>query len=98
MTAIHISYGRQDAARNDVSYCPTCKRAQVFWSWFEEWYGWHITCSNCGDAWQDGEMCPRPYFCGPWREKAKRDAAALWWRAQVAGVPRDPPMPEFQGW
>ncbi len=93
MTAIHINRPRLEAAGNPVAYCPTCTVATVFWSSFHHWYGWTSTCSQCGDAWQDGEMMPRPYFCGPWREDAKRSAAARWWTAQLAEVPWDPPLP-----
>ncbi len=28
---------------------------------FQEWYGWDSTCLCCGDRWQDGEMCERPF-------------------------------------
>lgn len=94
MTAIHISRPSVSAARNDVGDCPVCKRPQVFYSWFEYWRGWHSTCSNCGDSWQDGEHCPRPYFCGPWRKGARQRARVLWRWAKMAGLPWDPPMPE----
>lgn len=51
-----------------VMKCPTCKRRRRFYCWFQEWYGWHMTCTGCGEQWQDGEMCPRP-FAPRWRKE-----------------------------
>ena len=54
------------ARRVRILRCPTCARRRRMWAWFQEYYGWHITCLTCGDAWQDGEMCPRSFARG-WR-------------------------------
>ena len=50
------------------SKCPTCKKRRKFYGWFQEYYGWHMTCLSCGDQWQDGEMLERPFMPG-WRKK-----------------------------
>jgi len=65
----HISLARKDMERVRVDFCPTCKRRRQFYCWFQEWYGWHETCTGCGDAWTDGEMHERPFQRG-WRQKA----------------------------
>ena len=51
-----------------MHYCPNCKGRRKFFGWFQDWYGWHLTCLKCGDQWQDGEMIERP-FMPAWREK-----------------------------
>ena len=75
---LHINWTRPSQWKQVRRRCPTCKRRTQFWGWFQEWYGWHITCLSCGDAWQDGEMLPRP-FCPGWRRDrivaAKKDRA-----------------------
>lgn len=40
----------------------------MFYGWFQEWYGWHIACTECGEQWNDGEWCERPWKPG-WREE-----------------------------
>lgn len=52
--------------RKTRELCPNCKKKTTFYNFFAEWYGWDSTCINCGDSWQDGEMCPRP-FMPKWR-------------------------------
>lgn len=54
--------------RAKIMRCPTCKKKRKFWCWFQEWYGWHVTCLACGEAWQDGEMLERPFAPG-WRKE-----------------------------
>lgn len=53
--------------RVTISKCPTCKKKRQFFNWFQEWYGWHSTCTGCGEQWADGEMIERPFQRG-WRE------------------------------
>lgn len=65
---LHICFSRKDEERVLISKCPTCKRRTKFYSWFQEWYGWHSTCLNCGDRWTDGEMLERPFERG-WRKE-----------------------------
>lgn len=48
--------------------CPTCNKKRKMFGFFQEWYGWHITCLGCGDQWQDGEMLERP-FMPRWRKE-----------------------------
>lgn len=59
--------------------CPSCTFRATHLGWFQEWYGWHITCLNCGESWQDGEWCPRP-FEPKWREKNIAAARRMWKR------------------
>lgn len=58
-----------DISRREIDEqdCPTCKSKQDFYCTFEEWYGWTVTCLNCGDQWMDGERLARPFARG-WRK------------------------------
>ena len=60
--------------------CPTCKRDTLKLCQHYEWYGWSVTCLECGERWEDGERLPRP-FAPRWREKnierAEKRIAAL---------------------
>lgn len=60
--------------------CPTCDRQRKAYGFCAEWYGWDITCAGCGDRWQDGELCPRPFARG-WRQQNIRHA-----REQLAKI------------
>lgn len=55
--------------------CPYCGGERGFFVEFYEWYGWKVVCLACGDSWQDGEMCERP-FCPGWRQEAIARALA----------------------
>lgn len=59
-----------------ISFCPTCKSRRKFFGWFQDWYGWHITCLKCGDQWQDGERLERP-FMPKWRQKSIESAKRM---------------------
>ena len=49
--------------------CPSCKRKKAqFYGWFQEWYGWTLTCLECGEMFADGEWLDRPWEPG-WREE-----------------------------
>ena len=63
--------------------CPTCKRRRWFVRWFQEWYGWNDTCLRCGENWQDGEMCPRP-FRPRWRQDNIESAKRIYRRERKA--------------
>lgn len=82
---IHVCFAHYSEEKVEKINCPNCKSDQDFLCQFEEWYGWTITCLNCGDRWQDGELCLRP-FQRNWREERKinaRDrATALGWKRQ----------------
>lgn len=54
--------------RARIVFCPTCGRRRRMYMWWQEWYGWHVTCLTCGEQWQDGEMLARP-FCRGWRKE-----------------------------
>ena len=69
MTEVHVCFSRKDDERVGFRRCPSCKRPKAqFYSWFQEWYGWHTTCCECGERFADGEWLDRPWLPG-WREK-----------------------------
>jgi len=78
--------------------CPTCKKKRMMWMWFQEWYGWHVTCLGCGEQWQDGEMLERP-FMPAWRkkniERAKKNMTEF--KAALAGKGDVKPVEDIQG-
>jgi hypothetical protein len=43
---------------------------------FQEWYGWTVTCTGCGERWQDGEHGGRE-FRPRWRQESIRRARAV---------------------
>jgi len=57
-------------------YCSTCKVNRNFCDWFQDWYGWTITCLACGDSWQDGERMERPFMRG-WRKESIEHAKKM---------------------
>lgn len=93
MSEIHVNRSRVDAARVEILDCPTCEKKRPFWRWFQEWYGWHDTCLNCGESWQDGEMLPRP-FAPRWRRDSVDGAVRHMSRLLAAYIPRDPAREE----
>lgn len=69
MSDIHICYSRKDMEEVWVMRCPSCKRRKAkFYGWFQEWYGWHNTCLECGEQFADGKWLERPW-CPGWREE-----------------------------
>lgn len=56
-----------------ITYCPTCERRRKMLVRSAVWYGDDLTCLTCGDAWQDGEMMPRP-FRPRWRQDRVQSA------------------------
>lgn len=74
---IHIHAPQPTHARKRRKRCPTCRVRRTFVCFAYAWYGWHVTCLGCGDAWQDGEMMPRP-FAPRWREKSIASARGHW--------------------
>lgn len=48
----------------ELQRCPTCKKDQAFFIEVLAWYGSDATCLGCGERWNDGEMCPRPFARG----------------------------------
>lgn len=84
---IHIHRAPFLAARTKRMHCLTCAKRRTFFGWFQEWYGWHVTCLGCGDQWEDGEMLERPFMRG-WRAKNIETAKNL--RKRLAGLPTTP--------
>lgn len=66
--------------------CPSCQCITEMVVRFEAWYGDTTYCCRCGDWWQDGEMCPRPFQRG-WRKKAIAKHRELWDRATFGPNP-----------
>ena len=75
--SLHISWSRVDAERRGVRFCPTCKRRRRMYGWYQDWYGWTVTCLGCGDRWCEGEMAERP-FKPRWRPERIAEAKAGW--------------------
>jgi hypothetical protein len=86
---VHIHRPSIVAARTRRRHCPTCRKRRTMLGWFQEWYGWNVTCLGCGDSWQDGEMMERP-FKRAWRTKAIESARKM--RDDLAGLPECPPV------
>lgn len=57
--------------------CPSCTFYATHVGFFQEWYGWSVTCLNCGEEWQDGEWGERPFVQG-WRSKNIEAARKRW--------------------
>lgn len=55
-----------------ITYCPTCECRRRFVVRWQMWYGDDATCLGCGDSWQDGDLCPRPFRRGWRRERIER--------------------------
>lgn len=87
---VHIQSGTASAADTRRHYCPNCSKRTTFFAWFQEWYGWHSTCLNCGDKWQDADACERPFERG-WRKANIAEAKAL--RLKLKHLPKTPPFP-----
>ena len=77
MTGVHILWSRVDAIEKRRKYCSNCDARRTFVMWFQEWYGWHVTCLGCGEQWQDGERLDRPFERG-WRQQNIETARKLW--------------------
>ena len=69
MSDIHICWSRKDEERIIFMRCPSCRRQNAkFYGWRQDWYGWTITCTECGEMFADGEWLERPWSPG-WREE-----------------------------
>lgn len=63
--------------KRQVSYCPECDRRHRFViRWDGAWYG-TTHYGSCGDRWQEGCRCPRPFERG-WRQEAQAYFRRLW--------------------
>lgn len=69
MSDIHILRSRKDMEDVFVMKCPSCERQEAqFYGWCQEYYGWYLTCTECGEQFADGEWLERPFYPG-WREE-----------------------------
>jgi hypothetical protein len=75
--SVHILFRRVEQTRRIFDLCPTCKRKTRKWGELEAYFGWFVTCTVCGEAWQDGEMLPRPFERG-WRARQAEWARRLY--------------------
>ncbi len=77
---IHINWTRYSRIAIRRCYCSNCESRTFFLGFFQDWYGRDEICLRCGDRWQDGEFCERPFLRG-WRKKsiegAKREYRRL---------------------
>lgn len=78
------------AAKTDRHYCPECRKRTTMFGWFQEWYGWNVTCLTCGDQWQDSDAVERPFKRG-WRKERVEEAKKL--RERLKKLPQTPPFP-----
>lgn len=74
---VHILWTRKACEWRGRKKCPTCSAARRYVAYLEEWHGITETCLGCGDRWQNGERCPRPFERG-WRQKAIAKAKKEW--------------------
>lgn len=79
MATLHVSWTIKGEQRLLRTPCATCGQRTRQYEWFQDWYGWHTTCLSCGEQWQDGERCPRP-FKPRWRAENIARAKAAWAR------------------
>lgn len=73
---IHINRPRTVVLRR-VRECPTCERRRRFVLHLYVWYDSRWTCLGCGDSWEAGWRCTRPFKRG-WRAEAIAHARAAW--------------------
>lgn len=67
--SVHVCLSRKDEEVVKTMRCPSCKRSRaLFYGWRQDWYGWHLTCCDCGEQFADGEWLERPW-CPGWREQ-----------------------------
>ena len=75
--AVHINRPRWSRHEKRRLRCPNCQKRRTFYCFFQEWYGWAVTCIGCGDMWTDGEHHPRPFEPG-WRKRNIASARRNW--------------------
>jgi hypothetical protein len=63
--------------RRRVVRCPICQSMEEMVVQFEGWHSPTVMCTGCGDSWQDGELCYRPFARG-WRKREVERYRALW--------------------
>ena len=69
MSEVHVCWSRKDMEHVTYRKCPSCERENAkFYGWQQAWYGWHLTCTECGEQFADGEWLERPWHPG-WREE-----------------------------
>jgi hypothetical protein len=75
--SLHISFSYVDAERRGCRFCPTEGQVRRMYGWFQDWYGWTVTCLGCGEQWGDGEQLERP-FRPRWRRDNIAEATKRW--------------------
>ena len=80
---VHVHAPWPDARHLGRIDCLACKRRTFAVGWHAEYYGWSQTCLRCGERWEDGEMCPRPFRRG-WRKDSIERAKRRWRQERAA--------------
>lgn len=87
MIGLHVNFARQDGWSLRRHDCPTCKKRTRFFGWFQEWYGWELTCLSCGEVFHGEEgRAERPFMRG-WRKLSIQRAWKLARKCKANGVP-----------
>lgn len=68
MSGLHVTFRKIVETRRIFDHCPTCERRTRKWGEYEHWFGWTVTCTICGERWENGDRCPRPFERG-WRAR-----------------------------
>jgi len=71
MASIHICYPKLigNEVRDLECKHGICGKVTPHHCRYFEWYGPSVTCLGCGESYQDGERCERPFARG-WRKKS----------------------------
>lgn len=80
-----------DSLRRRILRCPTCQCKREMVAQFDVWHSTIFMCTGCGDSWQDGELCYRPFARG-WRKRSAAQFRALW---DIATYGPPPPLEEL---
>ena len=82
----HILFTKTHYRQINRRACLDCGRLSYFACFFQEWYGWDITCMRCGRRWSDGEWMSLP-FCRTAREDSRNAARRRWKRGLTGPTP-----------
>ena len=61
---LHINFPNYTRVEKYRNKCPDCKKRTYKLARFQEWYGWYVTCLNCGREWQNNEWLPLDFYRG----------------------------------
>jgi hypothetical protein len=72
--------------RKRIQRCPIDECMTEMAVRYEAYYGVTTYCCKCGDWWQDGELCPRPFARG-WRKAQAKRFRRFWDQAVFGPAP-----------